>query len=118
MWRNGVTGKPLADRNVFSRKRFCVVCSISPRGCTSTNSAAASTVADGTFSNSNVTTSTDSGERPDRVEISYEADVSISATCPGRRVALRRKRVNTIAHLTGLDREHTSELAAAEHANG
>ena len=41
------------------QSRFCVVCKMSPRGWTSTDSAAVSTVADGTFSNSKVTTSTD-----------------------------------------------------------
>jgi hypothetical protein len=48
----------LSDKKVFSRNRFCVMCSTLPAGRTGANSAAAAAVALGTFSNSNVTTPT------------------------------------------------------------
>jgi hypothetical protein len=55
---NAVTGKPAPDRKVFSRIRFCTTCRTSPPGRTGAISSAARAVSPGTFSNSNVTTST------------------------------------------------------------
>jgi hypothetical protein len=48
----GVTGKPAPRRKVFSRSRCWVVWRTCPPGLTGTTAAAASTVGDGTFSNS------------------------------------------------------------------
>ena len=116
--RNGVTGNPCCARNVFSRSRCCVVCSTAPPGRTGANSAAAAAVAAGTFSNSNVTTSTPAAKPRTASRSSYGAVTSTSATWPVGVSLSGEKRVDAVAHPPRGDGEHAAELAAAEHADG
>ena len=70
---NGVTGSPCSARNVFSRMRCCAIVERAPVGRTIACSSAAAAAAAGTFSNSNVTTSTPLANARTCVEIVVRA---------------------------------------------
>ncbi len=108
----------LGAEYVFSRSRCCVMYSTSPLGRTGTISAAASAVAAGMFSNSNVTRSTLRAKRPNGVQIVVRAAHFAIGDLAGGRVVVGRKRVDAIAHSAGGDGEHASQLPAAQHADG
>ena len=85
-------GMPALARNVFSRRRCCVVCSTVAAGPHRREARRRrSAVAAGTFSNSNVTTSTLAGEAAHRVEIVVGGRDLEVGDLAGRRVVVGRE---------------------------
>jgi len=58
------------------------------------------------------------GKNPDLVKVVVGRLGLDVRNLPGRRIAVRRKGVHAVAHLAGLNGEHTPELAAAENTDG
>ncbi len=98
--------------------RCCVVCRTDPLGRTGAQRAAASAVGAGTFSNSNVTTLTRRAKLRDRIQIVVRRHHFHVRHLAGRRVLIRRQRVDAIAHAPRRDGEHAPQLPASQHANG
>ena len=108
---------PCRARKVFSRSRFCATQTRPPAGPhrASGGPATASAGAE-TFSNSTVTASARSAERPQRRQVVVAADDRPVGHLRGRRVLGLAEHPGAIAHpLRRLD-EHPAELAAADHA--